>query len=431
MASSKKLKAVLVNLPLDALEDDRRQPPGGLVSMATYASKQGHDVSVCDLAGCPFDTLLDRIPDADIYGFSTYTVNYKHAVTIMKSLQSRAPRARFIAGGPHASALPQETAQDFQTVVCGEGEEAFLQLLGSLALDPSAPLPRIVRADPIEDLDALPVCEFERFCRMETYSRRIDGLPVMSLDSSRGCDQRCRFCNSRIVERGRWRGRSPESVAAEVLRHHNQGWRAFRFNDDNFLVDPQRAYRICALMSDIHVKFRIFARAESLCDADLCRQLFAAGCVHVAVGIESLSAAMLARMGKATCVDRIRLGVRTAHEAGLDVRGFFICGYPGETEDTVRESIDALDELLLDEAVVYPCIPYPGTDLFAQPDRYGIQWIDPDFSRYIQIGRDRSAGFVMRTRTFGPSDVQRWRERYMAALDHHGIAWADALRRTI
>ena len=426
-----RITAVLINLPSPDIEDDRRQPPGGLVSIATYVHRNGFPVAVCDLAGMAGKDLVRLVPAADVYGFSTYSTSYKIAQEIVKRLRKRSPSAVCVAGGPHASALPEEVARDFDCAVCGEGEEAFLGILRRVQQGEADHIPQIIRACPIEDLDALPLPDFERFSDMAGYTRRLNGSPVMSLDSSRGCNHRCRFCNSRVVERGHWRGRSPENVAGEVESHVKRGWEAFRFNDDNFCDDVGRALAICDLLRPMHIRFRIFARAESLSSVELCRRLAAAGCVHVAVGIESLSPLVLARMGKATQVDRIKSGLATARAAGLLTRGFFIVGFPGETDATVAESIAALRGIALDEAVAYPCIPYPGTDLFALPDRYGITWIDPDFSHYIQVGRGKSAGFVMKTETFGPAEVRRWRQQYMQALEELGIAWSDQRKAVV
>jgi radical SAM superfamily enzyme YgiQ (UPF0313 family) len=217
--------------------------------------------------------------------------------------------------------------------------------------------------------------------------------------------------------------RSAASVAREVEWHRSRGWKAIRFNDDNFLLNRERVLRICELLHSLDVRFRIFARADCL-DPEICHSLAHAGCRHISVGVESLSPLMLARMGKATSVERIRNGLRAAHRAGISTRGFFICGFPGETDETVQESVDGLIELALDEAVVYPCIPYPGTDLFARPERYGITWIDDDFSRFIQVGVKRCAGFVMATETFGPDEMQAWREIYMQAFTQVGMAWS-------
>ena len=416
----------MVNMPVPEIEDDRRQPPGGLVSLATYAALFHYDVTLHDLSGSRLGVqeMCSLLPEADVFGFSTYTVTYQNTVALVKELRRRQPEAVFIAGGAHASALPNEAAHDFDFVVCGEGEHVFVDLLQRIEQGQGGNNHEILRAEPIQDLNALPFPDVYKFGVADGYTRRLNGQPVISLDSSRGCEYRCRFCNSRVSERGKWRMRSAQSVFTEVAWHCGHGWKSFRFNDDNFLADKNRTLQICDLLELLKIEFRIFGRAQSL-DSETCQALARAGCRHIGVGIESLSDSMLRRMCKGTRVSQIRVGVRAAREAGIRVRGFFICGFPGESDRTVDESLEQLADLGLDEAVVYPCIPYPGTDLFVHPQRYGITWIDPDTSKYVQMGVNRSAGFVMRTETFGPDEVRGWHARYIKAFQSLGIAWSS------
>lgn len=433
MRSEHRIRVVLVNVAVPEIADDARQPPGGLVYIATYASRERYHVEICALAGTTTDNLDLLIPEADVYGFAVYTVTYQRVRDLVIRLRKRSPNAFFVAGGPHASALPEEVRQDLNCcVIYGVGEKAFVAILDAVEAGQADRVPDILRAEPVADLYSLPFPDFQRFCRLERYTRIMNGKPVICLDSSRGCNYRCRFCNSRVAERGLWRCRSPQSVLAEVKRHLARGWGdkfgkqlAFRFNDDNFLADAERAITLCDLLKPLDVEWRIFARAEDLCRLDLCQWLAAAGCVHVGVGIESLSPVMLARMGKATRVDRIRAGLQRAREAGISTRGFFLVGFPGESDGTVAESVTALAGLALDEALVYPCIAYPGSDLFLQPDLYQITWIDPDYSRYIQVGTNKSAGFVLRTTSFGPEEVQTWRQQYIRAFSELRIGWSD------
>jgi len=426
MPAKRDLRIALVNMPVPEIEDDRRQPPGGLVSLGTYAALFQYDVTLHDLSGSRLQVgeMCSLLPEADVFGFSTYTVTYQDTVALVKELRRRQPEAIFVAGGAHASALPDDVARDFDFVVCGEGEHVFVDLLRRIELGQGRSDRKVLCAEPIQDLDSLPFPDFYKFGVADGYTRRLNGLPVISLDSSRGCEYRCRFCNSRVSERGKWRMRSAQSVFAEVAWHCGHGWKSFRFNDDNFLADKDRTLRICNLLEPLKIEFRIFGRAQSL-DSETCRSLARAGCRHIGVGIESLSDSMLRRMGKGTRVSQIRVGVRAARDAGIKVRGFFICGFPGESEQTMDESLERLPDLGLDEAVVYPCIPYPGTDLFVRPQRYGITWIDPDTSKFVQVGVNRSAGFVMRTETFGPDEVRGWHARYIKAFQSLGIAWSS------
>jgi anaerobic magnesium-protoporphyrin IX monomethyl ester cyclase len=425
MSESRNLTVVLVNMPVPEIEDDRRQPPGGLVSLATYLASHKYHVTLRDLSGSRLSIkdLCNQLPEAEVYGFSTYTVTFHDCLALVAALRQRQPRAHFIAGGPHASAVPAEVAPYFDYVVCGEGEYTLLDILRRIGQDQTEWTHKIICSSPIQNLDELPFPNFYSFGDITGYSRRLKGNPVISLDSSRGCNYLCRFCNSRVVERGKWRMRSAESVVAEVRWHHTKGWKAVRFNDDNFLADRQRVLQICDLLRPLDIEFRIFGRAQSL-DSEVCDALAKAGCRHIGIGVESMSSYMLARMGKAASVSCIREGVKAAHQAGITVRGFFICGFPGETDQTIAESTEALGSLALDEAVVYPCIPYPGTDLFTSPEKYGITWIDPDYSKFIQIGINRSAGFVMRTNTFGPDEVRVWHAQYMQSFENLGIAWS-------
>ena len=421
----KNTAAVLINPPVPQLNDDKMQPPGGLISIATFCQLHGYDVRVVDLAGKGNEIDMTRfIPESDVYGISLYTVTYNSSVELVAALRKRNPSSFFVAGGPHASALPNHVIGDFDCVVCGEGEYAFLSVLDSLEGGTPCKIPIIIRAAPIEDLNKLPFPDFYRHSDMKCYNRQILGMPAISLDSSRGCDNQCRFCNSRVVERGRWRTRSPESITNEIQWHMANGYQAFRFNDDNFLNDPQRTLQLCKLLVPLGIKYRIFARAESLTE-QICDALSISGCVHIGVGVESMSDTMLTLMGKATRAADMQRGIRAAHRAGIKTRGFFICGFPGETDKTVRESINGISTLCLDEAIIYPCIPYPGTDLFTSPEKFGITWIDPDFSKYLQIGSNRRSGFVMETDKFKREDVANWRDLYMEAFRQQNIDWSD------
>src|ERR1017187_8832296 len=125
-------RVVLISCPAPMLEDDSRQPPNGLVSIATVVRKLGLEISVRDLAGLRPEDLSGAIGDADVVGFATYTATYKTAVRLKDELKRRNPAVVTVAGGPHASAVPEEVARDFDIVVAGEGEQVFPELLYAL-----------------------------------------------------------------------------------------------------------------------------------------------------------------------------------------------------------------------------------------------------------------------------------------------------------
>jgi len=98
-------------------------------------------------------------------------------------------------------------------------------------------------------------------------------------------------------------------------------------------------------------------------------------------------------------------------------------GFPGETWETVRDTVDLMLECGPDEFAVHPLIPYPGTPLFRQPDSFGITAIDSDFSRYFQVRRGRGTGYVFRTRDLDEETIAHMRTYVIESLEPT-ITWA-------
>ncbi len=106
--------------------------------------------------------------------------------------------------------------------------------------------------------------------------------------------------------------------------------------------------------------------------------------------------------------------VRLAHDAGLKVLGWFIVGFPGETWETLEETVKFINEAHFDKVVVYPLIPYPGTDVWNNAEKYGIKILDKDFSHYFYIQGNYEAGFVYETDELTPSLIKEMREWVIA-----------------
>ena len=158
-------RAVLSPPPCNELQDDRLEPPLGLMSMATWLNRHGRETEIVDLSSTPMPQSLANIPRADLFGFSTYTPTYHRTVEIMRELRRAHPKARMVAGGPHASSLPAAVLGDFDHVVVGEGEMALLRIVR--ALERGEELPRTIREPVIEALDRLP---FPDYGLVDVYS---------------------------------------------------------------------------------------------------------------------------------------------------------------------------------------------------------------------------------------------------------------------
>jgi coproporphyrinogen III oxidase-like Fe-S oxidoreductase len=132
-------------------------------------------------------------------------------------------------------------------------------------------------------------------------------------------------------------------------------------------------------------------------------------------------------MQKEQTVDEIRQGIASAQTAGLVVRVYLIVGFPGETWETVQETVDLMLECAPDEFSVYPLIPYPGTRLYQQPEAFGITAINPDFSRYFQVRHGRGTGYTFKTDDLDEHAIADMRA-YMIERLEPTVTWAGDSR---
>lgn len=395
-----------VYTPCCSIEDDRLEPPLGLIYLATILDQMGVSCIVCDLSG----TANTEVPEAATYGFSTYTPSYNATLLIKQNiLQKYGPKFTF-AGGPHATALPEEVLRDFDVVVVGEGEVAVQQLFQENIRS------GIIYKPPV-DINSIPFPNYS-LVDISSYSRRLFGCSALSVISSRGCPHLCAFCNSNVSKGETVRFRSSENISAEIqLLIEKYGVRSFKFNDDTFLMSRARAKLLTRALSTLDIKYRVMTRVDLFNDS-IADMLYGSGCRYISFGIESMSQKMLDVMQKGTTVTQNVNAIRSAKRAGLYVRIFVLVGFPGETEQTISETIDRLSDLEYDEVGIYPFVPYPGTDVWNSPTKYNAR-IDTTYSRYFSIGKDKSAGYVLTTDQFTPAKVEEWHKKTIVALTKH------------
>ena len=412
-------KMVFVNTPCPELDDDRLEPPLGMLYMATMLRQAGIDCQICDLAGLDKSAWADSIAFGDIYGFSTYSVTYRRTLELAQIAKGINPNAITIGGGPHVSALPNECFCDFDTIITGEAETVLLRTVREIC---EGKRPRgILTGEPAENLDELPFPDYG-LVDTESYNRIVEGVPSISIISSRGCPYNCVFCNSRVFSRGKLRFRSARNVVEEIKSlQQNCGIKSFRFSDDLFTFSPERVEEMTAAIKPLDIFYRIFARSSSL-TSKAARQLFESGCRHVAIGVESMSAKMLQIIKKKTTPDDNKQAMENARKAGMKIRIYLLIGFPGETEETFQESLKLLLECDFDEFIVYPFIPYPGTSIWQNPELWGCE-IDRDCNKYVQVGKGRNTCFAVKTKDFTPEDVMRWRRIMIEELEKK-VLWA-------
>ena len=404
----------LIAPPSNCVEDDRLEPPLGLLYLASVLKENGYvDIEIVDLSGCGSEAeiadALERVPAADVYGITLVCSNHDYAKRCVQRARSAAPKAYIVAGGANATALPEFTLADLKVdaVVTGEGEDCFLDLVRRYTA--GAPAKGIFRGAGRAEIDSYPFPARE-LVDLASYRKKLCGQASTSLISTRGCPFHCMHCNSTIMGGGSkgYRCRSAVNVAKEIEALIAAGIRAYRFCDDNFSANPH-VFSLLERLADYRICFRIFARIEHLTEK-FCRALRRAGCVHVFVGVESLNPENLRALGKAVQIG-LASRIDCAAAEGLTVRATFMVGLPFDTNDTIERYFSEAARLPFAEFEIYPLVPFPGTRLAAHPERWGYRIIENDFRKYILIGKQRAATFALAHKTFSAEDVRRWRER--------------------
>jgi radical SAM superfamily enzyme YgiQ (UPF0313 family) len=168
---------------------------------------------------------------------------------------------------------------------------------------------------------------------------------TLPINTSRGCLYRCRFCTYRNFFKG-VKYKSLDALRRELESIPRDGSvRHIRFTDDNFTASPERLRQVCQMMIDEDFPFgwSSFARPDAI-TAEIAALMSRSGCEFLEMGIESGNDGMLRRMGKGFGIDEVKRAVDHLNTHGIGVSGAFILGYPGETGETIQQTIDFINQ---------------------------------------------------------------------------------------
>jgi radical SAM superfamily enzyme YgiQ (UPF0313 family) len=192
-----------------------------------------------------------------------------------------------------------------------------------------------------------------------------NGEKMVTVLSSRGCPYNCSFCFKGVVGRT-YRQRSPESIVEELRQVQQQYQvRNFYFIDDLFTIDLRRLEKIMDYFIEqkMDIRWRCLARVDRV-NPELLKKMYAAGCRQIHYGIESGNTDVLKATAKHISLEQVRRSIEWTAESGIDSKGYFILGLPGDNEDSMEETIEFASSLPLTEAMFSIATPFPGTRLW-------------------------------------------------------------------
>lgn len=400
-------------------------PQTGLAYLAAIALRSGHEARLIDAMaeGLTQKQAEGRIaewkPDWVIAGTTTPT--FRKDAAYLRELKRK---HGWIVGftGTHVTALPAESllesGADF--VFVGEAELALERILdrpreewtsvpgmcvnveGRAELGPPTEL--------VDDLDYLPYPARHLTPYRDYKMPFSQGEPFATVIPSRGCPYPCTFCRAGTVWGVNIRTRSVDNLMGELLDlRDNLGINFFAFMTDTFTLRPSWVKEVMRAMRPHGFRWVCNSRVDTIND-DLAREMKASGCELISFGVESGNPEILESTKKGITLDQVREGVGAAKRAGILTFCYFIIGLPGETEETIQDTINFARELDPDYCNFHVATPFPGTELYEQAKREG--WlVHEDWDQYEEMG-----SAVIRTPTLSPEAAMLAQTRATRAI---------------
>lgn len=396
--------------------------PMGLTQVGAALQDAGHDVAIFDsdavskgenLAGYEYERLqryreglndpahpvwrelveVCRRFRPDMVGITAITTKFGSVLRTAELLRERFPGLMIVAGGPHATLMPDQTlqCQAIDLVVVGEGERTITQVVHAIEMGAGFEHVRGIqyrhegkmrrnRERPmIEDLDQCAPPARECLMDPEGYSSADMGAVL----TSRGCPFQCSYCCHLWTRKVR--NRSVDNVIDEikaVMKYH--GSRQFDFKDDTFTLNRKRTVEICdrIISERLKINWSCSTRANLL-DADLLKQMKRAGCNLVKLGIETGSQKILEETDKGVTFEHMRTAARLLNREGVFWSGYFMIGLPTETEEDMRLTYRFMKELNPYYAALGVYNPFPKTALFDRGVELGLLQEDVELSHFF------------------------------------------------
>jgi radical SAM superfamily enzyme YgiQ (UPF0313 family) len=389
--------------------------PLGMAFVARAAEDAGHEVSQINLMAEPeaLKTLAERIQKVqpDIIGISVRNIDDQVSfqprflldpVKAIVSTCRQNSEAKIVLGGAGYSIFPWHvlTYLAADMGIQGEGEQSFVTLLDRIKNDDELTnIPGLYHADqgianPPATLKKIDQNLFPQPGRhifaLEHAGDEIIWLPFQT---RRGCALNCSYCSTPLIEGKITRKRSNGLIIDALAAYVSAGFDHFFFVDNTFNLPPGYSKDLCDQMieSDLNITWRGILYPWKV-EKELVTKMTESGCVEVSLGLESGSDIILKKMNKQYRTEDVRRASDLLKEGGIRRMGFLLLGGPGETQQTVQESLEFVDSLALEMVKVTVGIRiYPGTELAFHARRTGK--ISPDDSLlfpqfYIENGME-------------------------------------------
>jgi anaerobic magnesium-protoporphyrin IX monomethyl ester cyclase len=414
------MKVILLDSPSWKLFSPKLHLALGILYMAGELRQAGFEVEVMDchsVTSCDPDDRSkliihhEKLKPCDIVGLSATTGNAHYGQMLAEAWPAKikilgGPHVTHIFQGPHARFKQQKYFRGWDYLMHGECELAFVDFVRAVSegRDPKkSNIPGLIWWDAL-GLHQMPAPHEPDVTKAagpafdlwtEGFAKGAMSIPgakghqldltqqyTSSLYTSRGCPYGCNFCAD---ARTKLREETLEQIEAQTKQLAEMGITGIRFQDDTFTIREKRAMAIADIMHDYGMIWRGTTRVN-LINPELFRYFQKKGCTELAFGVEHASAKMLKAMEKGTTPEKNEIGIKMAWDAGITPRSFLIIGFPGETEDTLKEMEEWVLRVRPGAITLSLFTPYPGSAVWNNPEKFGITIPDDAFDKFWQVG---------------------------------------------
>lgn len=389
------MKVLLIHPKLNEYKQPKL-PPLGILYIASYLEKRGHQVRVVDLNVPKSESMEKMLKKADIVGITATTPIIREAWRLAKIAKNY--KIPVVLGGPHPSALPEESLKNGADVVCiGEGEETFAEIAEKWPkIEGISGIAYIKEGKAVQEaprplnmnLDSLPFPAYHLLENREAYTTPqpvlTEPMRTLTIITSRGCPYRCNYCFKGVFGQT-WRAHSAKYVA-DLWQYIYEKFdvQLVGVEDDTFNLDYARVEEICRLLKERNIK-TLWTTAQGIradkVDKKLLQKMKETGFIRTGFGIEAGSQEMISKIGKSLDLEKVREAIQSCRELGIESIGFFMLGNYGETKKTMNQTIKLACELDPDIAHFTIAVPLPGSPLFKIIEEKG-KFLIKDWSQY-------------------------------------------------
>jgi radical SAM superfamily enzyme YgiQ (UPF0313 family) len=348
----------------------------------------------------PYETLRD-FPSLDFILRGEPELTFRELIDVLEGRQQG--RAQWVQDmlektDPEWEASPDPASANGSGLDLSKVKGLAWRKQGEITINPDRPF--------IPDLDDLPM-PLHHLLPLDKYRMPLMKGPFSFIVTSRGCPAGCKYCIKHVSYQYSVRLHSPERIMKELWLFHDLGIHNIHMYADLFTVNRDQVIGLCERIIEekLPIRWTCNSRVDFV-DEEMLKLMGKAGCWMISWGIESGNEMILKRAAKGADPKKAHRALTWAKEAGIKNWGYFIIGLPGETKETIRETIDFSKTLPLELALFHIAAPYPGTPFFFEVVknnwfREGTRWEEVDMDK----------GTVLQYDNLTAEELMYWQKR--------------------